>query len=122
MTKILIVEDERPLREALRDKLTREGYQVIEAGDGEEGLVKAKQEQPVLILTDIMMPKMDGFALMQALRNDDDLKSIPVVVVSNLGQEEDKQRAKELGAKDFFIKADMPVADLTKYIHSLLSQ
>ncbi len=118
--KILIVEDEVSIREALRDKLKREGFQVIEAGDGEEGLTKCQQERPNLIMTDIMMPKMDGFSMIQQLQADTNLKSIPVVIVSNLGQDEDKNRAKALGAKEFFIKADMPVADLARYVHSLL--
>lgn len=118
--KILVVEDETPLREALRDKLVREGYPVIEAVDGEDGLAKANQEHPDLILTDIMMPKMDGFAMIQHLQADTNLQSIPVVIVSNLGQDDDKDRAKTLGAKEFFIKADMPVADLARYVHSLL--
>ncbi len=117
--KILIVEDETPLREALRDKLNREGYQAIEATDGEDGLAKATQEHPDLIMTDIMMPKMDGFALLGKLQADTNLNTIPVVIISNLGQDTDRDQAKKLGAKEFFVKADMPVADIITYVNTL---
>ncbi len=116
--KILIVEDERPLAHALELKMTHEGYQVTVALSGTEGLEKAMSGSFDLILTDLIMPQMDGFTLMQELA----AKGIKtgVIVLSNLGQEEDRKRALELGAKDYFVKANTPIAEIVKKVKSVL--
>lgn len=88
MSKILIVEDEAPLRAVLRDNLALEGYEVIEASDGEEGLKMVADERPHLILLDILLPKMDGLTMMSKMRAEPWGKSIPVILLTNLSPNE----------------------------------
>jgi DNA-binding response OmpR family regulator len=116
--KILIVEDERPLAHALELKMSHEGYDVTVALTGVDGLAKAESGNFDLILTDLIMPQMDGFALMQELKTKG-IKS-GVIVLSNLGQEEDRKRALEMGAKDYFVKANTPIAEIVKKVKSVL--
>ncbi len=106
MKKILIVEDEEVLLKLLEQKLIKEGYQVKIARNGEEGLAELKDEKPDLILLDIMMPKMGGFEMMERINQDQSLRGIPVVIISNSGQPVELSRAKELGVKDWLIKTD----------------
>jgi len=106
--KILLVEDEEILIDLLQKKLTKEGYEVLVARDGEEGLKKMKEMEPKpdLILLDIIMPKMGGFEVMEEMAKDENLKKIPVIVISNSGQPVELDRAKKLGAKDWLIKTE----------------
>ncbi|KPJ56828.1 hypothetical protein AMJ49_03730 [Parcubacteria bacterium DG_74_2] len=106
MKKILIIEDEDLLLNLLRDKLSQEGYEVSVARNGEEGLEKIKEEKPDLILLDIVMPKKGGFEVMEEMNKDKEMKSIPVIVVSNSGQPVEIDRAQKLGAKDWLIKTE----------------
>lgn len=108
---ILIAEDEKPLSGALDHKLTREGYIVTIASDGEEALSMARTKQFDLILLDIIMPKMDGMKFLKELKASDSInKDTKVVVLSNLGQEEEIKKAKELGATDYLVKANSPIS------------
>ena len=104
--KILLIEDEELMIELLEKKLSREGYQVFIAKDGVEGLEKAKKEAPDIILTDVVMPRMGGFEVMEELGKDETLKKIPVIVISNSGQPVELDRAKRLGAKDWLVKTE----------------
>jgi len=104
--KILIVEDEEILTSLLGKKLTNEGYEVSIAKDGEEGLKVIQEIKPDLILLDIVMPKMGGFEVMAEMAKDEKLKKIPVIVISNSGQPVEIDRAQELGAKDWLVKAE----------------
>lgn len=104
--KILLIEDEELMIELLEKKLNREGYQVVIAKDGIEGLEKAKKEAPDIILTDVVMPRMGGFEVMEKLGKDEALKMIPVIVISNSGQPVELDRAKRLGAKDWLVKTE----------------
>ncbi len=106
MKKILIIEDEEILCNLLQKKLTGEGYEVHLAKDGEEGLKKAKEISPDLILLDIIMPKMGGFEVMEEASKDDHLSSIPIIVVSNSGQPVEIDRAQKLGARDWLVKTE----------------
>ena len=106
MKKIIIIEDEKMLLELLKEKLVQDGYHVVTAQDGQEGLDKIKLEIPDLILLDIVMPKKSGFEVMEELNQDNKLKSIPVIVISNSGQSVELDRIKELGAIDWLIKTD----------------
>lgn len=117
--KILIVEDEKPLARALELKLIQVGYQTQTARNGEEALKILETESFDLILLDLIIPKIDGFKILAQLKQRK-LKT-PVMVTSNLGQEEDIKRAKELGAIDYFVKADTPLADLVNRINSALN-
>lgn len=100
--RILIVEDEAPLRMALADALVAEGYEVLEAGDGEEGLTMALREDPDAILLDLMMPKRDGFSVLRALR--EDRLFAPVLILSARGEEWDRIQGFEYGADDYLVK------------------
>ena len=112
MSKILVVEDDKFLANAYRVKLEKLGFEVKIAMDGEEGLVFAAEFVPDLILLDLVMPKKDGFTVLQELKADEKLKNIPVLVASNLGQKEDVDKAKELGAVDFVIKSDESLSSI----------
>jgi CheY-like chemotaxis protein len=106
--KILLVEDEDIMVDLLQRKLSKEGYEVFVARDGEEGLKKMREmdPKPDLILLDIIMPKMGGFEVMEEMAKDESLKKIPVIVISNSGQPVELDRAKKLGAKDWLIKTE----------------
>lgn len=104
--KILLVEDEEILNSLLGKKLANEGYEVSMAKDGEEGLKIMKEIKPDLILLDIVMPKMGGFEVMAEMAKNPDLKEIPIIVISNSGQPVEIDRAQELGAKDWLVKAE----------------
>jgi DNA-binding response OmpR family regulator len=116
--KLLIVDDEKPLLHALELKCTHEGFDVDTAGDGEEALKLALENDYDLLLLDLIMPKKDGFAVLEGLK---DKKNKPqIIVTSNLSQDEDVKRAKELGAADYLIKSNVPLADIVDRIKKLL--
>lgn len=104
--KILLIEDEQLMISLLEKKLTQEGYDISVAKDGIEGLEKMRAEKQDLILLDIVMPRMGGFEVMEEMSKDDDLKKIPIIVISNSGQPVELDRAKRLGAKDWLIKTE----------------
>jgi len=104
--KILLVEDEEIMIDLLQRKLTKEGYEVSVARDGEEGLKLMREVKPTLILLDIVMPKMGGFEVMEEMAKEPELKKIPVIVISNSGQPVELDRAQKLGAKDWLIKTE----------------
>ncbi|MCK4782050.1 response regulator [Candidatus Parcubacteria bacterium] len=106
MKKILIIEDEEILLDLLQNKLIQEGYEILVARDGEEGLQMMREAKPDLILLDIIMPKLDGFEVMEEMNKDKKLKSIPLIVISNSGQPVEIDRAEKLGAKDWLIKTE----------------
>jgi DNA-binding response OmpR family regulator len=111
--KVLIVEDERPLSHALELKFTHEGYEVVIATDGAEALKIANTTKFEVILLDLIMPNMDGFTFMEKLK-----KKSPIIILSNLGQDEDKERAKELGAIGYFVKSNTPITEIIKAVKS----
>ena len=117
--KILIIEDEKPMARALELKLTHTGFRVQSVGNGEEGLVLLEKEKFDLVLLDLVMPKLDGFAVLAEIKK----KGIktPVMVQTNLSQEDDEKRAKALGAKEFFIKSNTPIAEIVEQIKSFLT-
>lgn len=102
---ILIVEDEEFLRQLMVRNLTKNGYVVFEAIDGETGVEKVKKLKPDLVLLDIILPGIDGFEVLSKIKNDLDLALIPVIILSNLGQKQEIKKGLEMGAKDFLIKA-----------------
>ncbi len=113
---VLIVEDEKPLRDAIRDKLARSGYVILEAADGEEGLQVALAKQPDLILLDILMPKMDGIELIRQLRADEKGKNIPVVLLTNLNDVKQLNEALALGIREYLINSDIKLDELVKVV------
>lgn len=102
--KILIVEDDKFLRELIVGKLEGEGYEVLVAIDGLEGVKAIQEQKPGLVLLDLMLPNMDGFEVLQKMKEDPTL-TMPVIILSNLGQREDVEKGLSLGAVDFMIKA-----------------
>lgn len=118
--KIVIVEDDRFLSLVLKGRLEKEGYNVIPAYDGEEGLLLIKKELPSLVVLDLVMPKMTGFELLEKMAIDPQVSRIPVVVASNLGQESDIQKAKNLGVRDYYVKVQTSVDDLVKMFKVIL--
>lgn len=113
-SKILIIEDECSLRKALADKFTKEGFMVIEAKDGEEGLKLALKEKPDLILLDIIMPKMDGITMLGKLREDKWGKDVRVIILTNLEDENKVMESVQKGAYDYLIKSDWKLEDVVK--------
>ena len=114
--RILIVEDERPLAHALELKFQHEGYETKTCTNGTEAMVEAKTGNYAIILLDLIMPEMDGFTFLSQV----DTKKIPIIVLTNLGQEEDRNKAKELGAKDYFVKSTTPIAQIVSIVKSLV--
>jgi DNA-binding response OmpR family regulator len=118
--KILIVEDDEFLRSLTAKRLEKEGYQVAVAVDGESAVGIAATEKPNLILLDLLLPGINGFDVLGKLRATEEFKTTPIVVFSNLGQREDVERAKGLGATDFLIKANFTLDDVVVKIGALL--
>jgi len=109
---ILIVEDEKPLMNALFAKLTKEGYGLLRATDGEEGLKMALKKKPDLILTDIIMPVMDGITMLGHLREDDWGKNVPVIILTNLSDEIRLKEAQDNNVNDYLVKSDWKISDV----------
>jgi len=104
--EVLIVEDDVFLRKILATKFGKEGFLVRTAADGAEALALMREKVPAMVLLDLILPKSSGFEVLSEMRTDAKLKDIPVIVLSNLNQEEDKERALQLGALAFLTKAD----------------
>jgi DNA-binding response OmpR family regulator len=120
--KILIIEDEKDLKFLLSQSLAEEGYKVEEAIDGEEGLRKLKTGlKPDIILLDLLLPGMDGYEFLTTIKKDSQLSSIPVLVISNLGQREEIDKAKDLGAIDYLIKAHFTLDEILKRIEKFIA-
>lgn len=118
--RILLAEDDRFLRRAAEATLRQRGFTVLTAADGEEALRRARAEAPDLILLDLIMPKLQGFEVLRALKGDSATAHIPVIVLSNLGQPTDVQRTMESGAAAYFVKANLSLQDLVRRVEELL--
>lgn len=119
-TTILVIEDDKFLRELIVQKLIKENYEVSEAIDGEQGIKKIKEEKPDLILLDLILPGIDGFEVLSRMREGSNLSSIPVIILSNLGQKEDVERGLKLGAIDYLIKAHFTPGEIIEKIKNVL--
>jgi DNA-binding response OmpR family regulator len=118
--KLLVADDEQFISTAYSDGLTRAGFTVFVAHNGEEAYDQAAKEKPDLILLDLIMPKMNGFEVLKKLKADPNLKDIPVIILSNLSQEADEEEVKKLGAVAFIVKSDISLAELTNRIKEQL--
>lgn len=118
--KLVVVEDEPILLKALNIELLGAKYQVLSATDGKAALALIKKEKPAAVLLDLMLPKMNGFDVLKAVKADKTTKHIPVVILSNLGSADDRKKAKELGAKDYYVKSSTDLSDLVKKVGKLL--
>jgi len=114
--RVLLAEDDRFLRKAAETALKRHGFTVLPAVDGEEALRMARADTPDVILLDLIMPKLQGFEVLRALKADPATAKIPVIILSNLGQESDVNQAMEAGAVGYFVKANLSLQDLVKRV------
>jgi DNA-binding response OmpR family regulator len=120
--KLLLVEDDEFLQKILLAKFLKEGFDVVAASDGEKALESLKERPPQLVLLDLILPKMTGFDVLSDIRMDPATKDLPVIILSNLGQEEDIRRGKDLGALDFLVKADISVNDVVRKVKELYAK
>lgn len=118
--KILVIEDDKFLRELIARKLREEDYEVAEAIDGEEGIRKIKEEEPALVLLDLILPGIDGFEVLNKMKGDVQISQIPVIILSNLGQREDIEKGLKLGATDYLVKAHFTPAEIIDKIKKVL--
>ncbi len=118
--KILLVEDEQSLLKIYSNKLRNSGFDVSVAITGDEALRKAQTEVPDLILLDLILPGKDGFLVLEELKQKEATKHIPVVILSNLGQQTDIDRGKLLGAVDYLVKSDVGLMDLVEKVNHYL--
>ena len=121
MKKILFIEDEPILQKTIGEVLGQEGYEVLEALDGEEGLLTAKREKPDLILLDLILPKKNGFEVLQELKADEETANLKVIVLTNLESSQDVERALALGATNYLVKANYDLEEVVAKIKELLN-
>lgn len=117
---ILIAEDEGALSGVLQSKLARHGFIVETAADGVEALEKMRLIKPQLVLLDLIMPNKNGFQVLEEAKADPELKDIRIVVFSNLNQDEDRERAKKMGAIDFLVKSDLSINEVVGKVNAFL--
>lgn len=122
MSKILFIEDETSLQKTLSSALVGAGYEIINAYDGEKGLEMAGQSQPDLILLDLILPKMDGFTVLDELKKSEQTKDIPVVVLTNLESVEDVEKIIGLGATTYLVKANYDLNDIVEKVGEVLKK
>ena len=115
----MIIEDDRLLRDMMSRKLEREGYEVFLVVDGSEAEGKIKEVRPDVILLDLILPGVNGFDILETIKKDDDLKGIPVIVLSNLGQKSEVERGIELGAADYLVKAHFTPGEIVDKLKRL---
>lgn len=120
MTKIMLVEDDKSLREIYGVRLLAEGYDIVSAGDGEEALAMAIKDRPDLIVSDVMMPKISGFDMLDILRSTTETKDIKVIMMTALSSEEQRKRGEQLGADMYLVKSQVGIEDVVKAVHQVL--
>ncbi len=118
--KILIVEDDAMISAMYKSKFEADGFKILVAVDGANGLELAKKEKPNIIMMDIIMPRMDGFSVLSKLKKTGQTKNIPVIMLTNLGTDEDKDKAKKLGVVDYLVKANLTPAQISEKIKKYL--
>jgi DNA-binding response OmpR family regulator len=120
MSKILLVEDDNNLREIYEARLQAEGFEISSAHDGEEALIVAKDQHPDLIISDVMMPKISGFEMLDIIRSTPTLSNVKIIMLTALGQSDDRDRADKLGADRYLVKSQVTLEDIVKASHELL--
>jgi len=122
MKKILFIEDESALQKTFGEILSQEGFKMISALDGETGLNLAKKEKPDLILLDLILPKLHGFEVLKRLKGDPETKEIPIIVLTNLEEIADVEKAIELGATTYLVKANYSLEEVVQKIKKALGE
>lgn len=120
--RILVVEDDKFLRQILVTKIKKEGYSVIEAVTGEEGVAKVVEEKPHIVMLDLVLPGIGGFDVLAKIKGDRSTSDIPVIILSNLGSREDIDRAMSLGAREFMVKAHHSPQEIIEHIQKALEE
>ena len=120
--KVLVVEDEKMLSEMYKTKFEMEGFEVEQAFDGKKGLDQAKNDKPDIVLLDIILPKLDGFLVLKELKGDPATKKTPVLLLTNLGQDDDIKKGKSLGADGYFVKANHSPAEIVEQVRRQLKK
>lgn len=120
--KILVAEDDRFLSKVYFTKLTSEGYEVVVASDGEEAIRKAQEENPDIMLLDLVMPKTNGFDVLKSLKADGKKIDFPIIILSNLGQDEDLKKGMDLGADDYLVKTNLSISEVVTKIKGYLKK
>jgi len=120
MTKILLVEDDKSLREIYGVRLLAEGYDIVSAGDGEEALAMAIKDRPQLIVSDVMMPKISGFDMLDILRSTTETRDIKVIMMTALSSEDQRARGEALGADRYLVKSQVGIEDVVRTVHEVL--
>ena len=121
-SSILLVEDDKMIVQMYQLRLEEEGFEVFSTDKGTEALAWAKEHQPDLVLLDIILPEVDGFTILQQLKSDQSTKKIPVLLLTNLAQETDRQRGIELGAEEYFVKSQHTPADIMETVRTLIKK
>src|SRR6218665_3133513 len=121
MAKILLVEDDKSLREIYGVRLMAEGYEIVSAGDGEEALAMAIKERPDLIVSDVMMPKISGFDMLDILRSTSETKNVKVIMMTALSSEDQRARGEALGADRYLVKSQVGIEDVVRTVHDVLA-
>ena len=121
MSKILLVEDDKSLREIYGVRLSAEGYEIVAAGDGEEALAIAVKERPDLIISDVMMPKISGFDMLDILRATPETKDLKVIMMTALSSDDQRQRGEALGANRYLVKSQVGIEDIVRAVHEVLA-
>lgn len=120
MTKILLVEDDKSLREIYGVRLLAEGFDIVSAGDGEEALAMAIKEKPTLIISDVMMPKISGFDMLDILRSTTETRDIKVIMMTALSSDDQRTRGEQLGADRYLVKSQVGIEDVVRTVHEVL--
>lgn len=119
---ILLVDDDLTLLEMYEDRLRAEGFEIVQATNGEEALKKAREKKPDLIILDIMMPKVNGFDVLKNLRADEEYRNIPIIVLTALIQDVDRVQGKKLGATDYIVKSETMPGEVIAKIKKALGE
>ncbi|NCQ16238.1 response regulator transcription factor [Candidatus Falkowbacteria bacterium] len=119
--KILVIEDDAMISSMYKTKFAADGFAVAIAGDGEAGLKLARQKKPDIIMLDVILPRLDGFSVLEELKKDSATKDIPVIMLTNLGTEEDKVKGEKLGAVDYLVKASLTPGQVSQKIKTALN-
>ncbi|MFH1523015.1 MAG: response regulator [Patescibacteria group bacterium] len=118
--KILVIEDDTMICSMYKTKFEHDGFEVFSANSGMAGLEIARKERPNLIMLDIILPQLDGFSVLEELKKDSKTKMTPVIMLTNLGTDEDKVKGERLGAADYLVKASLTPAQISKKIKEYL--
>ena len=121
-SKVILIEDEEMLSNMYEAKFIKEGFDIKKALDGETGLKLIQEENPDLVLLDIIMPKLDGFSVLRKIKEDPKNKNIPVILLTNLGQDEDVKKGNSLGASGYLVKANMTPAQVVEKVKGFLKK